>query len=257
MNIYVAALLTTALTSLNAGLLSPFLVQKRLSLVSDGLAHVAFAGVALGLLININPYLTAFILAALASHYILTESTSHADAKTATTLTLGIATAILLLSINESLAANVLNYLFGNVYLARTPEILAQTALLLTTTTYIYTYRNQLTLLALDEALAAQRHKHINIHKAILGTLIAATVSLGIRVLGVLLITALLVFPALIALRTAKSQRNTVIQSVALSLTLSTLGVAVSILTDLPASTTIVYAFILGLAGQRAHQALT
>jgi zinc transport system permease protein len=229
------------------GLLAPavgfFLVQRRMSLIGDGIGHVAFAGVALGYLLDISPVLTA-LLAALAGAVVIEwlRSTRQAAADQALALVFysGIAGGVVLVSAAGALNVDLFGFLFGSI-LTVTREDVAVVAVLgvigLTTIALLY---RALAGLVLDEEGARVAGVPITFLNLVVALLAATTVAVSMRVVGVLLIAALMVLPVTAASRLAWSMRSTLVLGMAIGFACVMAGLSVSYYADLPPGGTIV-----------------
>jgi zinc transport system permease protein len=229
------------------GLLAPavgfFLVQRRMSLIGDGIGHVAFAGVALGYLLDVSPVLTA-LLAALAGAVVIEwlRSTRQAAADQALALVFysGIAGGVVLVSAAGALNVDLFGFLFGSI-LTVTREDVAVVAVLgvigLTTIALLY---RALAGLVLDEEGARVAGVPITFLNLVVALLAATTVAVSMRIVGVLLIAALMVLPVTAASRLAWSMRSTLVLGMAIGFACVMAGLSVSYYADLPPGGTIV-----------------
>lgn len=229
------------------GLLAPavgfFLVQRRMSLIGDGIGHVAFAGVALGYLLDISPVLTA-LLAALAGAVVIEwlRSTRQAAGDQALALVFysGIAGGVVLVSAAGALNVDLFAFLFGSI-LTVTREDVAIVAVLgvigLTTIALLY---RALAGLVLDEEGARVAGVPITFLNLVVALLAATTVAVSMRIVGVLLIAALMVLPVTAASRLAWSMRSTLVLGMAIGFACVMAGLSVSYYADLPPGGTIV-----------------
>src|SRR3990172_5217217 len=191
------------------GVLAPavgfFLVQRRQSLIGDGIGHVAFAGVAAGLLLDVSPVLTALLAAVLggvAIELLRSRGGTAGDQALALVFYTGIALGVVLVSSAGALNADLFQYLFGSI-LTVTRTDLAVTALLgaVGLTTVVLLYR------ALAGGVIDEQ-----------GARVAVTVALSMRVVGILLVAALMVLPVSAAGRIAWSMRSALVLAMAIGL---------------------------------------
>jgi zinc transport system permease protein len=229
------------------GLLAPavgfFLVQRRMSLIGDGIGHVAFAGVAAGLLLDISPLLTALVAAVLggvAIEWLRAERHAAGDQALALVFYTGIAGGVVLVSLAGSLNVNLFQYLFGSI-LTVTREDVVVVGILggvgLATIALLY---RALCAVVLDEEGARVAGVPVAPLNIAVAALAAVTVALSMRVVGVLLIAALMVLPVSAAMRVAWSMRSALLLSVAAGLLSVLSGLTLAYYADLPPGGTIV-----------------
>jgi zinc transport system permease protein len=229
------------------GVLAPavgfFLVQRRLSLVGDGIGHVAFAGVAAGLLLDVSPVaaaLVACVLGAVALEWLRSRGGAAGDQALALLFYTGIAGGVVLVSLAGALDVNLFTYLFGSI-LTVTREDLALVAVLgaagLVAIALLY---RALCAVILDEEGARVAGVPIGALNVAVATLAAVTIALSMRVVGILLIAALMVLPVTAASRIAWSLRSTLMLSMTIGLGSVLAGLTVAYYADVPPGGTIV-----------------
>jgi zinc transport system permease protein len=231
------------IVALIAPLIGLFLVLRRYSLIADALAHVSFAGVAIGALIGVNPVLTAVAATLLSSSGIERLRTSknvYGDSALALFLSGSLALAVVLLSLGQGLNANLFNYLFGSIVTVTEQDVYLIGALAVVVAAVLALFYKELVFITFDEESARVSGiptKRIN---TILILLTALTVSLAIPIVGILLITALIVIPVITALQFRKGFARTLIVAEFISLSSVLSGVVISYHLDLAAGGTIV-----------------
>ena len=229
------------------GVLAPavgfFLVQRRQSLVGDGIGHVAFAGVAAGILLDLSPLLTALVAAVLggvAIELLRARGGTAGDQALALVFYTGIALGVVLISSAGALNVDLFQYLFGSI-LTVTRGDLAVIATLgavgLATIALLY---RALAAVVIDEEGARVAGVPIGALNITVATLAAVTVALSMRVVGILLVAALMVLPVSAASRVAWSMRSTLLLAMAVGLGSALVGLTVSYYADLPPGGTIV-----------------
>jgi zinc transport system permease protein len=229
------------------GVLAPavgfFLVQRRQSLMGDGIGHVAFAGVAVGILLDVSPVLTALVAAVLggiAIELLRSRGGAAGDQALAIVFYTGIALGVVLVAQAGALNVGLFQYLFGSI-LTVTRSDLVMIALLgaLGLATIGLLYR-ALAAVVIDEEGARVAGVPIGALNVALAALTAVTVALSMRVVGILLVAALMVLPVSAAGRIAWSMRSTLVMATAIGLGSAIGGLTVSYYADLPPGGTIV-----------------
>ena len=239
------------------GVLAPavgfFLVQRRQSLVGDGIGHVAFAGVAAGILLDVSPILTALVAALLggvAIEFLRSKGKTAGDQALALVFYTGIAAGVVLISAAGALNADLFQYLFGSILTVTRSDlavIAALGAVGLATVGLLY---RPLAGIVVDEEGARVAGVPIGALNVTVAALAAVTVALSMRVVGILLVAALMVLPVSAASRLAWSMRSAFLLSIAVGLGSVLAGLTISYYADLPPGGTIVLvaAAVFGLA---------
>lgn len=251
------ALLAGVFISVCCSLLGLFLVLRRFSLIGDGLAHVSFATIALGLVLNVYPLYVSIPLVMLASLFILklTEKANiYGDAAIGMVAALGIAVGVILASVAGGFNVDLFGYLFGNILAISKTEVIMTIALSFIVIAIILLFYNDLFSITFDEDYAfvsGIRVKRIN---NLLILLTALTVVLGIKVVGTMLVSSLIIIPSVSALQLAKGFKSAIAIAVFFAVMSVVIGVFISFIANIPTGATIVvvnfiffcFAFILG-----------
>jgi len=229
------------------GVLAPavgfFLVQRRQSLIGDGIGHVAFAGVAAGILLDVSPVLTALIAAVLGGvviEVLRSRGGTAGDQALALVFYTGIAVGVVLVSTAGALNVDLFQYLFGSILtVTRTDLVLiaALGAVGLATVGLLY---RALAAVVVDEEGARVAGVPIGGLNIAVAALAAVTVALSMRVVGILLVAALMVLPVSAAGRIAWSMRSTFVLAMGIGLGSALIGLTISYYADLPPGGTIV-----------------
>ncbi len=237
--------------ALCCGLIGPFLVLRRLSLLGDGLAHLAFGGVALGLLIGINPLISALITVVVGSFWVrsLIRKNVYGDAAIALLLSFGVGVGIVILGIAGGFNTSLYSYLIGSILALNTTDIMLAFGLLAATAIFLALFYQDMLHLAFNEELAYLSRKNVTVANILFTILTAMIVVIGIRAVGILLVSALIVIPTLIALNVSRSFRQTVIISSISSLISVLAGILFSFVLDIPPSGSIVLILFAGFFG--------
>lgn len=229
--------------ALVAPLIGIFLVLRRFSLIADTLSHVSFAGVALGLLVGINPILTAIGASALSSVAIERLRSSkkvYSDSALSLFLSGSLAVAILLISLNRTSSVNIENYLFGSlVTVTKTDLAIVVGAAVLVGVIILALYK-ELIFISFDEEAATVSGIPVRFINTTLIVLSAVTVAVSIPIVGILLISALVVVPVLTALQFRRSFATTLLLAEFISLASMVSGIIVSFYLGLSTGGTIV-----------------
>lgn len=212
-----------------APLIGMFLVQKRLALMGDGIGHVAFAGVAAGLLLDVAPVWTALVFAvigAVAVEWLRSRGRATGDLALALLFYTGIAGGVVLTGLAGSLNASTLQYLFGSILTVSASDTWTIAALgVAIVATTVVCWRALLALI-LDEESARVGGLPVEGLNVLIAALAATTVVAGMRVVGVLLVAALMVLPVGAAQRLGRSFVSTTVLASALGAVSAVAGLA-------------------------------
>ncbi len=245
------ALLAGVIVAVVCPLIGVFLVLRRLALIADTLAHVALAGVALGLFAGAPPLAGALIVAVAGGVGIeALRARGHlsGEAALAVFLSGGLAVAIVLISLARGFTVDLFGYLFGSIATVQPADLRVMAGLGAATAAVVLVLYKDFFAVTLDEEAARTSGMPVGALNTLLTVLTALVVVLSMRVVGILLVSALLVVPALAAMRVATSFRGTVVAAVAFALAAVLLGLVAAFYLDLAAGGAIVLV-ALGLFG--------
>lgn len=257
------ALLAGVVVGACAPLIGTFLVQKRLSLLGDGLGHVAFAGVAAGLFLGVWPVWTALVAAlggAAAIEWLRTRGRASGDLALALFFYSGIAGGVVLTGLAGSLNSGVLTYLFGSILTVTAGDAWTVVALGAVIVAVIARVWRALFSIVLDEEAARVAGLPVDRLNLLLAALAAVTVVAAMRVVGILLVAALMVLPVGAAQRLTSSFRTTLVLSAAIGAGCAVSGLAAARIWALAPGGTIVLVaaavFVVAavVSGRRRHR---
>jgi zinc transport system permease protein len=246
------ALFVGILISISSSFLGIFLVLRKYSMIGDGLAHVSFATVALALLLNQSPLIVSIPIVSLASLLILKLSEENrigGDAAIGLISSTAVAIGVMISSLSSGFSVDLYSYLFGSILIISEMDVYLSLVLsIIIVSTVIYFYRDLFAMTYdMDYAkISGRKTKRLN---QIISFLTSITIVLGIRVVGTMLISSLIIFPTVSALRLSNSFKSTIIWAVILSSTSVVVGLLLSVSLDLPTGSSIVLinAFIFGI----------
>jgi len=252
------ALLAGVAVGACAPLIGVFLVQRRLSLMGDGIGHVAFAGVAAGVLADVWPVWTALVAAVVGSLVIerlRARGVAQGDVALALLFYGGIAGGVVLISAGDALDGSVLSYLFGQILTVERSEVWLVAALGAVIVAVVTVTRRALFAMSVDEEWARVAGLPVGALNTVLAVLTAVTVVVTMRVVGILLVAALMVVPVSAAQVLARSQRGILLWSAGVGVGAVVVGLGVARGYGLAPGGTIVLvavaAFVVVAGGQR------
>lgn len=204
-----------------APLIGTFLVMRRFSLFADSLSHVALAGVAIGIISGWYPVATAVgacVIAAFFIERLRSRQKIYGDAALSLFLSGSLAVALVLISLAHGFNVNLFSYLFGSVAAVEQIDVYIILGLTVVVLITLLGFYKQLLFISFDEEAAQVSGIKVKTMNLILVTLAAVTVALSMRIVGILMVGALMVIPVLTALQIAKSFQRTLIYSVIFSI---------------------------------------
>jgi zinc transport system permease protein len=223
------------------GVLAPavgfFLVQRRMSLIGDGIGHAAFAGVAAGYVLGVSPVLTALVAsvaAAIAVEWLRARRQTAGDQALALVFYTGIAAGVVLVASAGALDVDLFAFLFGSILTVTTDDLILVALLGGLGLAAIALLYRALTAVVLDEEGARVAGVPIAPLNVFVAVVAALTVALSMRVVGILLVAALMVLPVIAATRIAWSMASTMLLSIGLGLASVLGGLTIAYYADLP-----------------------
>jgi zinc transport system permease protein len=247
------AFLSGSFVAITCSVLGLFLVLRKMSLIGDGLSHVSFGAIALGLFFGIYPFYIAVPVVMIASILILKISEKakvYGDTAIGIVSAVGISCGVILASVSRGFNVDLFSYLFGNILAISTTEVILSVMLSFVVLAVIYFFYWDLFSATFDEEYARTTGVKTNFINTLLTLLTAVTVVLSVKMVGIMLVSALLILPAVSALQIAKGFKTAMIIGSIASLISVFLGIVLSFYLDLPTGATIVMinALFFGLA---------
>lgn len=240
------ALLAGTLIALLCSVLGVFLVLRRLSLIGDGLAHVTFGSTAIALALKMYSVMSLLVsmpivlLASLGILKLTDRGRLSGDAAIGIVSALGISAGIILASVGGGYNVDLLSYLFGNILSISREEVVIAALLCVAVIVLLSLYYNELFAIAFSDELATVSGIRTSYINAVLVLLTALTVVLAMKLVGIMLISSMLIVPAASALQLARGFKVCILLAAAQGCSSVVIGIIISILSNLPASATIV-----------------
>lgn len=226
-----------------APIIGIFLVLKRYSLIADTLAHVSLAGISLGLLLGLNPIITALgssVISSIAIEKLRTSKKVYGESALALFLSGSLALAIVLLSFARGFNTNLFSYLFGSIATVGLIDVYLILFLAIVVGVTVFIFYKELLYATFDEDSARVSGISVNKVNIILIVLASLVVSLAIPIVGVLLISSLIVVPVITALQLKKNFSRTILWAEFFSLLSVISGIFVSFYLNISTGGTIV-----------------
>lgn len=237
------ALLVGILIAISSAVLGIFLVLRKMSMIGDGLAHVSFASVALALLLNQSPLFLSIPIVMVASFLILKlndVADVHGDAAIGLVSSFSVAMGVLISSVASGFNVDLFSYLFGSILVIKTSEVYLSLILATLVIGAVVFYYHDLFAITQDEAFSRVIGIKTNRMNYLISAMTAITISLGIRVVGTMLISSMVIFPSITALQVARSFKETIIISAFVAILAVVLGIIASYVYNLPSGASIV-----------------
>jgi zinc transport system permease protein len=237
------AFIAGSFVAISCSVLGLFLVLQRLSLIGHGLSHVSFGAVAIGLFLGFYPIYFAIPIVALSSLLILKlakRGKIHGDAAIGIVSALGVSVGIILSSLSGGFNVDLFSYLFGNILAISSIEMFISIGLSLLVLLMVYLFYYELISVSFNEDYAKTTGVKTEFINSLLVVLTAIAVVLAIKIVGVMLVSSLLILPAVSALQLKTSFKNTLFLSALFAICSVILGIIISIILDIPAGATII-----------------
>lgn len=237
------ALIVGVLVSLCAALLGVSLVLKRYSMIGDGLSHVGFGALAIASAFNLAPLAVAVPVVVIAAVLLLRLSRSsklNGDAAIAMISSSALAIGVITVSLTSGMNTEVSSYMFGSVLsLSRIDAVLSVILSAAVLALFILFYP-RIFAVTFDETFSRATGTKTEVYNTLLAVLTAVTVVLGMRMMGALLISSLIIFPALSAMRLCKSFKGVVLCAALISVVCFVTGVTASYFLETPTGASVV-----------------
>ena len=245
----VRAVIVGLLVSLCAALLGVSLVLKRYSMIGDGLSHVGFGTLAIATAMNAAPLSISIPIVVLAAFFLLRLSENSkikGDAAIALISTSSLAIGVVVISLTTGMNTDVCNYMFGSILAMSKDDVALSIVLAIVVLILFLLFYNKIFAVTFDENFARATGVKTNIYNMLIAFLTAITIVLGMRMMGALLISSLIIFPALTSMRVCKTFKSVTICSALVSVLCFFIGVVGSYLYATPTGASVVIINIVG-----------
>lgn len=245
----VRALIVGILVSLCAALLGVSLVLKRYSMIGDGLSHVGFGALSIAMAMNAAPLTVAIPVVVVAAFFLLRISENSkikGDAAIALISSSALAIGIIVTSLTQGMNTDVINYMFGSILAMNNNDVYLSIGLSVVVLSLFIIFYNKIFAVTFDENFAKATGTKADFYNMLIAFLTAITIVVGMRIMGTMLISSLIIFPALTAMRVCKSFKSVVITSAIVSIACFFFGIMVSFVFEFPAGASIVLVNIIG-----------
>ncbi len=243
------ALLAGVLVSIACGIIGTLVVLNRIVFISGGIAHAAYGGVGIAYFLGADPVLGAVgfsLLSSLAMGLVHRKEGQRADTIIGVMWAIGMAIGIIFLSLSPGYKADLMSYLFGSILAVSTMDLWLMAGIALLSLVFMLLFYRQLLALSFDQTFATVRNVPVGPLYLAMITLIGLTVVIAMRVVGLIMVIALLTIPPAIANLYLKDMRAIMAVSAALSMLFCTVGLIISYVLNFPSGAVII--LVAGLA---------
>ncbi len=239
----VRALIVGTLVALCAALLGVSLVLKRYSMIGDGLSHVGFGALSVALALNVAPLEVSLPVVAFAAFLLLRlseRSVIKGDAAIALVSSSAIAIGVIVVSMTTGMNIDVYNYMFGSILAMSGSDVILSIGVSVVVLTLYLLFYNKIFAVTFDESFAKATGIKSGRYNMLIALLTALVIVVGMRMMGAMLISSLIIFPALTAMRLLHSFKSVVICAAILSVVCFVVGIAISFVWSVPVGASIV-----------------
>jgi len=239
----VRAFIVGALVSICAALLGVSLVLKRYSMIGDGLSHVGFGSLAIATALHAAPLSVAIPIVVAAAFLLLRMSENgkiKGDAAIALISTGSLAVGVVIISQTTGMNTDVCNYLFGSILAMAKADVYLSIALSVVVLVLFILFYHKLFIITFDETFAKASGIKTGLYNMLIAFLTALTIVLGMRMMGAMLISSLIIFPALSSMRIFKKFKSVTICAAIISIICFFIGVVISYLYATPTGASVV-----------------
>ena len=241
--ILVRALIVGVLVSLCAALLGVSLVLKRFSMIGDGLSHVGFGALAIAAVMNLAPMAVAIPVILIAAFLLLRLSNNgkiKGDAAIAMISTGALGIGVMAVSMSKGTNIDLNSYLFGSIMSVSSEDVLISVILAVIVLFMFVFFYTKIFAITFDESFAKATGTAASVYNMLIALLTAMTIVIGMRLMGSMLISSLIIFPALCSMRVFKSFKSVTICSGIISIVTFLVGMVISYVAETPCGASIV-----------------
>ncbi len=237
------AIIVGVLVALCAALLGVTLVLKRYSMIGDGLSHVGFGALCVALAMNVAPLAVSVPVVIISAFLLLRVSDTgkiKGDAAIALISSTSLAVGILVTSMTTGLNSDVNGDMFGSILAMSSTDVIISIVLSAAVLVLYFVFYNKIFAVTFDESFAAATGTRTGMYNTLIALLTAITVVIGMRIMGAMLISSLVIFPALTAMRVCNTFRKVVVTSAVISVVCFFAGLFISFVFSMPAGASVV-----------------
>ncbi len=253
------AMLAAIFTSVSCGIIGTYIVSKRMVFLSGGITHASFGGIGIGYFLGINPILGAAVFAvltALGIELVTKKADIREDSVIGMWWSFGMALGIIFIFITPGYAPNLMSYLFGSILTVTNLDLYMMLILNVIMVLFFLTFFKTILYVSFDPEYARTYRAPVQLINYILLSLVALTIVLNIRVMGIILIISLLTIPQTIANLFTRSFRNIIFVSILIALLGCFAGLFISYRFDIPSGASIIFTLVIMFIIARIYRQL-
>ena len=248
MNFFRNALLASLLASVACGIIGTYIVSRRIVFISGGITHASFGGIGMGYYMGFDPILGAVIFgifSALGIEFFTKKADLREDSAIAMLWALGMALGIIFIFLTPGYAPNLMSYLFGNILTVSQTDLLFLSLLTAGIIAFFLLFYRLILFISFDEQFALTNNSPVRLFNMILICLVALTIVLNIRVVGIILVMSLLTIPQAISNLFTRHFHRMIFYSIFFGFAGSMAGLIFSYIYDIPSGAAIIFALVL------------
>jgi len=237
------ALIAGIILAVLLAFLGVFAVLKRMSFLGDGIAHASLAGIAIGLLASLNPLVIAIFYSVIIALliYVLEKKTKlSVDAIIGILFTASLALGVVLMSFKSGYQPDLISFMFGNILAVNVNDLIIMASISVVVIIFLAIFYKKLSLVAFDKEGAYLAGINVSLFEILFNVFLAIAIVLGVKILGIILVSALLIIPASTSKIVSKSFKSLIISSIIIGEITVLSGLILSYVFDLPSGAIIV-----------------
>ncbi|HEY3390723.1 MAG TPA: metal ABC transporter permease [Prolixibacteraceae bacterium] len=241
------AFLAAIVASITCGIIGTYIVSRRIVFISGGITHASFGGIGMGYYFGFDPILGAIafgILSALGIEFFTKRADLREDSAIAMLWSLGMALGVIFIFLTPGYAPNLMSYLFGNILTVSKGDLIYLFSLAIFVIGFFLTFYRMIIFVSFDEEFALTNNAPVRLFNALLISLVALTIVLNIRVVGIILVMSLLTIPQAIANLFTRRFDIMMVYSILFGFLGSIAGLAFSYIYDIPSGAAIIFTLV-------------
>ena len=241
------AFLAALVASITCGIIGTYIVSRRIVFISGGITHASFGGIGMGYYFGFDPILGAIvfgIISALGIEFFTKRADLREDSAIAMLWSLGMALGVIFIFLTPGYAPNLMSYLFGNILTVSKGDLIYLFILAIFVICFFLIFYRMIIFVSFDEEFALTNNAPVRLFNALLISLVALTIVLNIRVVGIILVMSLLTIPQAIANLFTKRFDVMIFYSILFGFLGSITGLTISYIYDIPSGAAIIFTLV-------------
>lgn len=245
---FIHALVAAVFTSITCGIIGTYIVSRRIVFISGGISHASFGGVGIGYYLGVNPILSAAafsVLSAVTIEALSKKSELREDSLIGMMWSFGMAIGIIFIFLTPGYAANLMSYLFGDILTVSHLDILMMAVLALVIIAVFILFFKEILYLSFDREYAESQGIPVSPISYLLISLVALTIVINIRVVGIIMVISMLTIPQATANLVSRNFRHIIFYSIGFAFLASAAGLFASYYINIPSGAAIIFISII------------